>query len=55
MYRINVYIPIETEEPLLFSTEGEALEYQRHLNFLHPENFYAVEETDEVEGEVRGG
>jgi hypothetical protein len=48
-YRINCYIPVEPEEPLIFTDKQEAEGEVSHLSCLHPENMYEIEEEDDPE------
>ena len=46
-YTITCYIPIEPEDPLIFTNKEEAEEEFNHLSCLHPENMYEIEEEDD--------
>lgn len=48
MYRINIYIPAEVEESLLFVSEEEALRKQEEMRGVDPSNIYEIEEVDET-------
>lgn len=48
-YRITCYIPVEPEDPLIFTSQEEAEREQRHLECLHPGNIYQIEEEDDPE------
>ena len=48
-YKITCYIPIEPEDPLIFTNKEEAEEEFNHLSCLHPENMYEIEEDDDPE------
>jgi len=41
-YKIIAYIPVETDEPEIFKTYGEAKEEKEHLKFMQPENIYRI-------------
>ena len=48
-YRITCYIPIEPEDPLIFTNKEEAEGELDHLSFLHPENMYEIMEDEDPE------
>jgi len=41
-YKIVPYIPVETDEPEIFKTYGEAKKEKEHLKFMQPENIYRI-------------
>lgn len=42
IYKINIWIPVEQEEPVIFNNEDDAINEMEHLQLLQPENHYEV-------------
>lgn len=43
---VKCFIPVETDEPVLFDSREEAEEEVAHHKFLQPENIYTIEEVE---------
>jgi hypothetical protein len=48
-HKIICYIPVEPEDPLIFTSQKEAEQEKEHLEFLQPENIYQIEDDDDPE------
>lgn len=44
---IKAYIPVDPEEPEVYSTEEEAEKDAESLRLMQPENIYEIEEVEE--------
>jgi hypothetical protein len=41
-YKIMCWIPVEEEEPKIYTTRAEARAEYKHLSFMQPENIYKI-------------
>ena len=46
MWKVVPYMRIEVEDPELYQDMIEAEDVKEHLESLHPENYYELEEVD---------
>ena len=50
-YRIKIYMPVEQEEDVLYNSIEEAEAEMEHLQLLHPDFKFEIEEVGEKEPE----